>query len=104
MALNKFISDILNDKEGSTSSFETWKDETLANQQKTHAKEMLYLQNHFQPRNEYEREVDEYIEKNKILREEFTKKKTSASLQKWLAHYSTMPSKINVSEIYTAFS
>lgn len=98
MALNKFILDM------TTTSFEAWRDETLANQQKTHTQEISYLQHHFQPRAEYESRVAEYIETTKLLREEFMKKKTSATLQKWLAHYSTMPDKSNVSEIYTAFS
>lgn len=88
----------------SNTSFEAWRDETLTDQQKTHTQEMSYLQHHFQPRAEYETLVNEYIETNKHLREEFMKKKTSATLQKWLAHYSTMPDKSNVSEIYTAFS
>ena len=98
MALNKFILDMSN------TSFEAWRDETLANQQKIHTQETFYLQHHFQPRAEYESQVREYMETNKSLREEFIKKKTSATLQKWLAHYSTMPDKTNVSEIYTAFS
>jgi hypothetical protein len=98
MALNKFILDMSN------TSFEAWRDETLASQQKIHTQEMSYLQHHFQPRAEYESQVGEYIETNKSLREEFMKKKTSATLQKWLVHYSTMPDKSNVSEIYTAFN
>lgn len=96
MALNKFILDMTD------ISFQAWKDETLANQQKTHAEQTHYLQHHFQPRNDYETQVTEYLETNKSLREEFMKKKTSATLQKWLAHYSTMPDKSDVSEIYTA--
>ena len=101
MALNTFILDMLNGKD---SSFEVWRVETLANQKKTHEQHMHYLQHHLQPQNDYESQVTEYIETQKRLRDEFVKKKTSASLRKWLTHYSSIPDKTNVSEIYTAFS
>lgn len=104
MALNKFILDMLNGKDSTERSFEVWRDEILAEQQKTHAQQMLYLQNIFQPRNQYEQESEDFIETNKSLRDDYIKHKTSASLQKWLSHYSTIPEKTNVSEIYTAFS
>lgn len=104
MALNKFILDILNGKETTDRSFETWRDEILAEQQQTHAQQMTYLQHIFQPRNEYENQVNEFLETNTTLRDEYIKAKTSGSLHRWLSHYSNIPEKINISEIHTAFS
>lgn len=97
MALNKFILDILNGKDSTQRSFEAWKDEILATQQKNHADQLHYLQTVYQPRINYENESAQFLETNKTLRNEYIRLKTSASLHNWLAHYSTMPEK-------TAFS
>ncbi len=101
--LNNFILDMLNEKDSTERKFEIWRDETLANQQKLHNQEMLYLQNHHQPRNKYDLEAAEFIQKNKELRAQYVKDKTSGSLHHWLKHYSTMPDN-NYSKIFTAFS
>jgi hypothetical protein len=101
--LNNFILDMLDEKDTTDRKFEIWSDETLANQQKLHNQEMLYLQNHTQPRNNYDLEATEFIEKNKELRAEYVKHKTSGSMRNWLKHYSTMPEN-NYSKIFTAFS
>lgn len=104
MALNKFILDILNGKDSTKRSFETWKDEILAVQQKTHTDQLQYLQSIYQPRHNYEIETTEFLETNKALHKEYMRLKTSASLHNWLSHYTTMPEKNNVTEIYSAFS
>lgn len=104
MALNKFILDMLNGKDSTERSFEIWRDETLANQQQLHNIHLLYLQNHFQPRADYEIEANNFIQTNKDLRAEFIRMKTSASLRNWLTHYSNMPDNTTVSKIFTAFS
>ena len=68
-------------------SFQAWKDETLANQQKNHAEHTTYLQQHFQPRQDYETQVAEYLETNKSLREEYIKKKTKKIIASHISYH-----------------
>lgn len=103
MALNTFIMDLLNDKESVEKSFEKWRDETLSEQKRLNTKELHYIQNHYQPRTDYEKNATIFFEENKKRRAEYMKKKTSDSLHSWLSNYSKMPDN-TISKIYTAFS
>jgi transposase len=103
MALNNFIIDLFDGKE-IDKSFDKWKDETLAKRQQAHTQQMLYLQEHSQPRMQYEKEEKDFFEESKKRRDAFMKSKTSATLYDWLSFAMNMPDKNNISTLYTAFS
>ena len=104
--LNNFIVSAMTNQKNAEKNFNLWKDDYQREQQATHAKKMLYLQNHYQPRLERQLAVDAYIDENSMLRKEYYKTHKRVALHKWLNHSANIPEQLTVipSPIYTFLS
>ena len=95
--LNDFISSTLINEKSAQKAFNEWKHDFQKTQQEEHRLNMLYLQNHYQPRLERDIAVDTYIKTLRDLRKKYytaTPNTRRKSLRKWLKFFADIPQQI----------